>query len=342
LAEIQSSKVEIAPYPQFVRSRALVDAGLARRPTFARLAREPFLRYLDLANSSRNMSAADIFHSTYYRRSSLPRHNGILNAVTVHDMTPELYPEYFPGGNPHANKSFQVMQADLVFCVSDTTRTDVNNFYPNFKGEIRVTPHGTGWPFIAELSDLRDVVQENRGIPFPYLIYVGSRDQYKAFHLVPAALASVRRAGLDVGLVIVGGGSLTGEEGEQLRIAGVAPERLRIVSPDDQGLAQLYRGALMLVYTSEYEGFGIPVLDALATGCPVVTSDAPALLEAGGGQTRVFTRGSASELANRIVEVLESPASETVKQRNTSMAYARGRTWRASAEMALDAYGAIF
>ncbi len=332
--------VEVGHLPTFVRSSAVTEAKLAKQLPLGRLARTSAMRTLNSAGAYRGRRVADLQHETFYLRKRLRSRLPI--ATTVHDMTPELYPDSFPAGNPHANKGSHVLAADLILCVSNTTRIDLLERYPAIAGNVIVTPEGTGPPFTLEtsLDGIRDVGPVGRPT-FPYVMFVGSRDRYKSFEMVPRALAEVRRRGHDVGLLLIGGRPLSQAETALINAAGLADGRFVHLRPNDEGLADLYRNALLLAYPSEYEGFGLPVLDALACGCAVVVSDAPALIEVGGDAVTSHPRGDAGALAQRMVEVIDAPHGDVIARRIRGVARAQAFSWRRTAELTADAYRTI-
>ncbi len=122
----------------------------------------------------------------------------------------------------------------------------------------------------------------------PFLLYVGLREGYKNFHRLLAAYSRSQLLKRDFDLVCFGGGALGGEERSRARDLGVPTARLRYVSGGDEALAQLYASAAALVYPSVYEGFGIPPLEAMSVGCPVICSNSSSLPEVVGDAAELF------------------------------------------------------
>lgn len=330
--------IEPDSMPRFVRTELAVEEGSARGLPLGRAAR-PLIFNMVNSGSRTDWTAIDVRHFTFYGRRHLPRIPGVAKAITIHDMTPELYPHLFGRRNPHANKATHVQEADLIFCVSETTKTDLLSFYPGVEDRVVVTPHGTGSPFTATTSAVEESsLVARRSVGFPYVMFVGSRDRYKAFDLIPPAIREVRRRAVDIGLVVVGGGGFSSEETRLMEDAGIPASRVHFVSPTDVELASYYRGAVALLYPSDYEGFGLPVLDAMASGCPVIVSDAPALLEVAGAAARVHRRRDAPDLAERIVETLAAPEVDAKALRLAGIRRAKKYTWEASAESVAGAY----
>ena len=331
-----SRGVSVEGLPRFAKAESLIAAGLSRATPHRALSRTPILTLLDSPNALTHRWNADIVHSTYYERPHLRRRGEQRLAVTVHDMTPEFYPEHFASGNPHRHKLSHIREADLIFCVSETTCNDLYELAPGTRGKVVHTPLGTGWPFTGDAVSLEPSAHTMVG--YPYVLFVGSRSPYKAFDVLVEALGHVRRRGEDIGLVVVGGTSLTSVEKRMLSSSAIPEERFARLTPDDTGLAALYRAALLFSYPSDYEGFGLPLIDALASGCIAVTSDAPALVEVGGGVAIVHPRRDPEALAAAIREVVTAPTCLTELRREEGREHASRYTWARTAQLTAEGY----
>lgn len=193
-----------------------------------------------------------IFHSSYYRYCT---NRSAVNITTVHDFIYEYY-HHKPKDLLHKiQKKRAVMHSDGVICVSKSTKRDLLKLYPNYKGVIRVIHNGydTSTYFFEEVPKERVV------------LCVGSRGYHKRFDYT----VEIMRHLPDCKLVLVGGGAITDKEKEFLdSIIPGRYEKAGYLSNDE--LRGLYNRAFFLSYCSDYEGFGIPPLEAQACGCPVV------------------------------------------------------------------------
>jgi glycosyltransferase involved in cell wall biosynthesis len=239
----------------------------------------PFRRLASRAWSSsrrhwlRNESNA-IWHSTYY---TLPGTWNGPQVVTVYDMIHEQFPQYF--ADPlddlaRRQKKRCIDQAAAVICISAATKHQVEKFYALETPRVRVIPLACS-PLFRRLET---PVEPVPGLPFEsYLLYVGRRVHYKNFQALLEGFSAWEGRG-EAGLVLVGE-PLTRSELKRLEETGLEG-RVRLFSGvDDATLCQLYNSALALVFPSLEEGFGIPLLEAMACGCPVVASRIPSTLE---------------------------------------------------------------
>jgi glycosyltransferase involved in cell wall biosynthesis len=269
----------------------------------------------------------DVLHHTYYLPQYLRQPFGRLRVVTVHDMIPEKFPRYFPRGNPHQAKREFITQADLVFSISETTKADVEEIYGRLECPIVVVPLGVSDRFKPGAAEIN-------GWNSPYLLHVGRRGLYKDFEVLLRAFAKI--SATEMYLVAVGGGRLENDELGLINELGLQ-ERVTHVDLSEDLLVRAYANAAALVVPSRYEGFGLPVLEAMATGCPVVLSNTPALVEVASAAASYFRVGDETDLANS----LESVITDRGLRSQLSLAGLERATcfsWGRSASATVDAY----
>lgn len=241
--------------------------------------------------------APDIVHETYFApRRSAPRR--ARTVLTVYDMIHEKFPESFPPSDATAAlKAAAVARADHVLCISENTRRDLIAIHPAAAAKSSVTLLGFDVPPTV------DIHTTGR----PYLLFVGNRDSYKNFASLLAAYAAspALRGGFD--LLAVGGGRFTADEEAQIATARLG-ERVRWQSADEDALRRLYAGAAVFIYPSLYEGFGIPPLEAMAAGTPVVAVAAGSVPEICGDAVAYAEPGSIDSLRDAIERVVASPS----------------------------------
>ena len=234
----------------------------------------------------------DIFHPTYYYADKF---SGSKLIVTVHDMTHELY-----SLNPRviSAKRKIIPQADRIIAVSENTKRDILKFFPALDPEIiSVIYHG------ASMSMININVNEAEAVlPYDYILFVGLRSLYKNFSRFTEAAKSLMSRSRELHVLCVGGGSFTDEE---ISSFGEFSGRFHQLSLSDDELARSYNGARCFVFPSEYEGFGIPLLEAFACSCPVVCSNSSSLPEIAGSAAEYFDPLSVDDMAGKIQKVIE-------------------------------------
>ena len=244
--------------------------------------------------------AADVVHATTLlvppkRRAAL--------VVTIHDVVPWTHPETLTprGLGFHLRMGARAAEeADLIVTPTVAVADQIRDVLSPRAEVIAVHPglsNGLTIPDDARERRARHVGQDD------YLLFVGTSEPRKGLDTLLDALSEP--ALKDQSLVVVGprgwGGVDVGQEAVARGVGGRVTVTGRV---DDADLASLYSGASLVVMPSRAEGFGLPVLEAMALGVPVVTSDDPAMSEVGGGASQLFPVGDPAALCNAIVRVL--------------------------------------
>ena len=243
----------------------------------------------------------DILHETYFTNTSIIPAGNQLRVVTVYDMIHERFPEFFPSrDNTAINKRRAVERSDHVLCISEKTRQDLLEAVDVSADNVSVVPLSFDIPQINDVSD-------ERLLETPYLLYVGSRYGYKNFSRLLDAYAGNGRLSTEFRLVCFGDNKFSQTELLQAEKSGLANDRLVWMGGNDATLMQLYRHASAFVYPSLYEGFGIPPLEAMANGCPVVCSTGGSIPEVVGDAGEFFDPTDSVDMARAIDNVVASP-----------------------------------
>jgi glycosyltransferase involved in cell wall biosynthesis len=303
LAELASDGVEIAAV---TRHPELVPPGIEPLP-LATTVQE--LRMAWTLPRLLRRARADLVHTQY----AVPLRRPCPAVVTVHDLSFERDPAAMPKQDRRVFRAVvprAVRQAERVLTVSERTRRDLQELYGVPPGKIVVTPNGVDPVYRPGETGGRD-----------YVLAVGSVEPRKN-QLV--ALDAARAAGLPL---VVAGPEKDRTLAAELRRRGARLEGY--VEPER--LAELYRGAACLVQTSRYEGFGLPVLEAMASGTPVVIVPEPALEEVAGGAAVVAPE---DELADGIRRAV----AERDRLVWAGLERARAFSWRTTAERTLAVY----
>lgn len=247
----------------------------------------------------------------------------------VYDLIGELYKSLYRGAALRQTEQFNreqraaVVSAQRVLCISKSTMQDAIALYGFDGRRARLVPLATSERF---------QVRSTGAGRSTFLLYVGSRFPYKNFPVVLEALAS-----LDRGVRLVAIGAPPSREEAALVQALDLSERVDFrPSCSDDELCSLYNQAVAFVYSSFYEGFGIPLLEAMACGCPIVSSRIPSSLEVAGACPRYFDPKSREELVLALRDALaEGRQSSRVA---AGLERAREFSWDRSASALVSVY----
>jgi len=261
---------------------------------------EPVNRYVCQALSPWPIRSAkpSIVHRTYFRTTFAPA--SVAEAVTVHDMIHELFPDYFSATDPTSRqKQESVRRADLVLCNSLNTANDLVELFGAPRDKICVTHLGVSDVFARQRQAAIAAAPSSR----PYLLYVGHRAGYKNFEAALRAYARSARLRDEFDFLFFGGFPLQRDEAALIDALGVRSGAVRRMGGSDQDLANAYRHAHVFVYPSKYEGFGIPPLEAMASGCPVACSDSSSIPEVVGSAAQLFDPNDIEAIEQALLRV---------------------------------------
>ena len=235
----------------------------------------------------------DIIHETNY--SLLPPGLDVhaKRVLTVYDM---IHEKFMPNTHTPERKRASIARADIILCISECTRRDLLDFYPNVASKTFVTPLGASVPSgsLQRYSQLEE----------PYILFVGNRAGYKNYNGLLKAYAGCPDLYRRVKLVVWGGGEWTHQEIAQINKLGMQNHIVKL--SDSVNLNSLYQHAETFVFPSLYEGFGLPLLEAMANGCPVACSNASCFPEVAGDEAVYFDPNCTTSIAQVILTSLTS------------------------------------
>jgi glycosyltransferase involved in cell wall biosynthesis len=328
------SKVEIFT-PLYINEYLSLNIGLRRKgikiPCVSGVKRfgawgiSAALAYLML----RTRRDLDIFHETYYSQLDCCPHTA-KRIITVFDMVQEKFLETsFARNKTRYAKAHAVKRADHVICISENTRRDLIE-------QLSVPEEKTSVVYLGYCLTAKEIMKPPVWDK-PYILYVGKRGGYKNFAGLLRAYAKSLWLKEKFLLVCFGGGQFSTEERELMNTRGISPHNIIQISGGDAVLAGLYSTAAALVYPSLYEGFGIPPLEAMSFGCPVVCSRTSSLPEVVGSAAELFDPADEEEMCTAIERIISSTERS---QLLVDRGYERIKqfSWEKCAQDTLDVY----
>ncbi len=289
---------------------------------------------VDLPRAVRK-SRVDVFHAPAYTAPLAGVHPLV---VTIHDVSYERRPEWYPYRRDPLRRWFyrrSALAADRILTDSEFSRTEIQAAYGIQADRIRVVPLGVGAPFVGDPID----TPLPEGIGAPYVLHVGDLHPRRNLALLVRAVGRVvaaRRGRQAPALVLAGV-----DRGERVRLveeAGRAHVKIQFLPQiDDRTLARLYRSASAFVYSSLYEGFGLPLLEAMACGVPIVATRAASIPEVVGDAGVLVPPDDEDAFAAAIARVLEDAVFADALRRS-GISRAAGFSWDRSARATIDAY----
>ena len=290
-----------------VASWELMRAGDFRGVSF------PFQKAARMYSNARTRLAmrrapVDLFWGPNYRTCFGRRFK---TAVTIHDMAYHYYPHHIPYGalSYLKNRLGDVAaRSHLVITISESTRNDLVRHLNLDPGKIVIAYPGVDSNFqpVAD-PEKRAAVRARYHLPDRFLLFLGTLEPRKNLVGLLNAYARARASGLDVPLVLAGGlGWMYRDIFRILRTDGLEHHVTSMGYIRDEDRAALYSMADVFVYPSFYEGFGLPVLEAMACGTPVVTSRVSSLPEVGGDAVFYVDPASVDNMASGLLKVAQS------------------------------------
>ncbi|WP_258726390.1 glycosyltransferase [Cellulomonas sp. NS3] len=270
----------------------------------------------------------DVFHGTNFVS---PPTRAAREVVTVHDLTYALHASTVSADSlRYAELVPRALRRGAhVLVPSDAVADAVREHYSLGADRVSTTPLGVD-PVWFEVAPPSATWLDDRALPHDYLVFVGSLDPRKNLRVLLEAHARLRADDTDAPDLV-----LAGPAGRDTSLAGRPGVHLTGWLPDAD-LRTLVAGARALVLPSLDEGFGLPVVEALAAGRPVVTSRAPALLEVGGRHARTAPAEDADALADALGAVLRDADDDA--SRRERRAWAERFSWSRCADLTVDAY----
>jgi glycosyltransferase involved in cell wall biosynthesis len=248
-------------------------------------------------NSLALRSKYDLVHLTHYNSHSASLLKKKPFVITIHDMTPEVHGTFDPA------KKELAYQSAKVIAVSHHTKKDILKFYDLDPNKIQVVHHG------CSLQDIEAIPHPNLRFT-NFILYLGSRGEIKNFtRFVTAAANTIKNT--NIGVVCSGGPSFDHKEKQLFADLGIE-EKIKHLTVSDKNLKYLYENALCFVFPSLYEGFGIPILEAFASACPVALHNGSCFPEIAENAALYFDGKSVPSIEKTIKALILSPEKRNI------------------------------
>jgi len=260
-------------------------------------------RYLPF---TRILPKNSILHSSYYRFSL---QKSIININTVYDFTYEFFFSGLQKQIHTLQKKLSVLNSDGIVCISENTKKDLLRFYPDIDSKkvkvIYISASDEYYPIGT--PSIIDCFAELLNKPF--VLFVGDRSHYKNFN---KAVEVVKKIPI-LNLVVAGGKPLSKSETGFLKTLQGRFYFYQGISAKNLNL--LYNTAFCLLYPSSYEGFGIPILEAMKAGCPVVTTNLSSIPEVAGDAALLVNKPDVNSLVKKVNLLFDSATREDLLQK---------------------------
>lgn len=284
-------------------------------------------------------AGVELIHAPSY---TAPFWAGVPVVLTIHDVSYELHPEWYPYRRDWVRRYFYRRSAKTVarvLTVSTFSASEISRAYRIRPDCIAVTPLGVHPTFGAGDPNLPLELPTN--VIEPFVLHVGDLHERRNLTVVVDALLEARRhfgGAAAISLVLAGVDRGVGEGLCAMAAAAGAPEAVVLLgSVEEDRIHALYRGALALVYPSLYQGFGLPLIEAMASGTPVLGSHEASIPEVLGGAGLLLDPRDVSAWRDAMIRLLNDESLRT-DLRARGLARAATFTWQRTARLTLEAY----
>lgn len=276
-----------------------------------------------------------LYHSSFYR--PLVGSNDFVEITTVYDFVHDYYAGFLKRKMHNLLKYSAIKRSQGIICISNNTYSDMMKLCPPKKGQkVEVIHCGVSKDYMP-LSELQIQLYHNKvisGIEDGFLLFIGSRANYKNFDFVISLLKELPH----IRLVVVG---KSFDANESNCVGKDLLERIIVLSGvDNEGLNVLYNKALALVYPSDYEGFGIPVIEAMQAGCPVIAQNKSSIPEVAGDAGILIDKLDLNDFKQGILTIAEKDFRTELIEKGIEQS--KKFSWERCSKETLDFYKEVY
>lgn len=315
---------DICPVPLFHwHQNQYLSLDYPGKPLSSGLARKYERFMLRWSPPVRISNKVDIQHATFYLGRPKASSTRAFLVSTIHDMTPEIMPEYFPKGNPHRNKINWLNASDLIISNSNSTAQDLCSFYPHLESKVK-TIH------LSSAFDMAVIPQRPQALKDwyePYFLIVGKRAGYKNMGMLYRAYAKSMPSRHGVHLILAGSGALGSSEKANLKELKIE-SFVHHLPVSDADLWYLYKSAAAILVPSLAEGFSLPLVEGLCADVRTICSDIPVHREVSREYSHRLDPSKEDEWADimKNIDLIKTPSQRLLDQyQDRCLYYSRKR-----------------
>lgn len=281
-----------------------------------------------LLMKSKNINIKNtLIHETYYSHHYL---NKTKKIITVYDMINEIFPHDKRKSEIISRiKKKSIDRADQIICISESSKKDLIKYFDIDPSKITVTLLGSN-------LQVNNVILSKKKLK-NIILFVGSRRGYKNFSSLIEVFSKSKEIKKNFKIGIFGGEKFSNTDSQILKKYNCSKENIVIFDEKKFSLKYLYSNVAILAYPSAYEGFGLPIIEAMSCGCPVVCSSGGSIPEVGGNGLEYFDSQNIDHFQKIIENILDS---EKIQQQLIDYGYARSKlfSWKTCALKTINVY----
>ena len=277
----------------------------------------------------KNNNKIDIIHETYFSQF-FAESNKTKKICTIYDLINEKFPSFFADSREITKqKEKLILRSDHIICISESTKKDVINYFGVDPKKITVTLLGSSLKNTN--IDIFNKKLKN------YILFVGNRKGYKNFRCFVCAYSKSNFLKSNYKIALFGGEKFAEEDFEVLKYFNINLDSIWIIDEKKYSLDYIYSNVSLLVYPSMYEGFGLPILEAMSCGCPVLSSSGGSTMEVGGNELYYYNPHDEYKLRNLMEKFLTSESLQR-SQILYGLERAKNFSWEKCSQETLEVY----